>query len=186
MDERSPTSNTWRSRTISGVNKYRAPAFCTVAHVCGSSVRNMLYVASGAQNFKLTIRFLKYLCTPGVDSCQDSCTNRFRGFNRGHRYCVLYKQFVRPHFSWRVIPFRVPQLGHLHGKTLRVMEILFSTFCAGFAKNVPLDERLHAPYTTLLNYTAIILLQGAFNNLSTWVRKKQIITKKNVFLNVVP
>jgi len=145
MDEWSPMSNTWRSRTISGVNKYRAPAFCTVAHVCGSSVRNMLYVTPGAQNFKLAVRFLEYLWTPGVDSCQDSYTKRFGGFNRGHRYCVLCMKFVRPHFSWRVIPFCVSQLTYLQGQTLGVTEILFSTFCAGFATNVPSDERLHVP-----------------------------------------
>ena len=72
-----------------GMNKHRATAFCTVAHVCGSSVRNMLHVTPGAQNFTLALRYFKYLCTPGVDSCQDSCTKRFGGSNRGHRYCVL-------------------------------------------------------------------------------------------------
>ena len=44
-----------------------------------------------------------------------------------------------------VIPFHVSQLKYLQGQTLGVMEILFSKFCAGFAKNVPSDERLHAP-----------------------------------------
>jgi len=102
--------------------------FCTMAHICGSSVRNMLHVTPGTQNFKLAPTFFEYSCTPGVDSCQnDSCTKRFGGFNRGHRYCVLCMQFVRPQFSW-LIPFRVSQLTYLQGQTLGVMEILCSTF----------------------------------------------------------
>jgi hypothetical protein len=44
-----------------------------------------------------------------------------------------------------VIPFRVSQLTYLQGQTLEVMEILFSTFWAGFATNVPSDERLLVP-----------------------------------------
>ena len=145
-NQRSLTSNTWRSRTISGVNKYRAPAFCAVGHVCGSSVRNMLHVTPGAQILKLAVRFLEHFCTPGVDSCQrDSCTKRFEGFSKRHGDCVLSMQFLRPHFSWCVIPFHVSQLTYLQGQTLGVMEIFFSTFCAGFATNVPSDEKLHAP-----------------------------------------
>jgi hypothetical protein len=90
---------------------------------------------------------------------------------------MRHRFFKQTSIFWNKGTSSTPEM-QIHDIKVRLCYI---TSAATVTEPVLFSDTVH-----LERYTGHIL-RGAFNNLSTWVRKKQLITKNNfLFFNVVP
>ena len=117
-------------------------------------------------------------------------------------HTLLFSQFI-PYVPISLIPLHLITLmyGENAASTHLFQLLLFMEFILWYKmisrqnQNYPTNKCVHSVYilqnclqiTVCWDVTLCSVIRGAFNNLSTWVRKKWLITKKYfLFFNVVP